>query len=101
MEENKKLQKLRDELDRARQVRVQTEHQLTRAENRLKYRESMSRKERTHHLIVVGAIFEQYFPELKGLSEIQLSAVIGSLDLDVFHGAIQKAMEESREEGDG
>ncbi|MBR1930914.1 MAG: DUF3847 domain-containing protein [Lachnospiraceae bacterium] len=100
MENNKKLQKLRTDLEQARMEKNQAEHQLKRAENRLKYRESMSRKERTHRLIVVGAIVEQYFPELKELTEIQMSAVFGSLDLEVFHQALKEAILQNGKEVD-
>lgn len=63
MEENEKLHKIRVEIEKAKQEKQQAERQLVRAENRLKYRENMSRKARTHRLIVLGAVMAQYFPE--------------------------------------
>ena len=90
--EHKDLQKLRNELEQARLEKEQAEHQLKRAENRLSYRENMKRKERTHQLIVLGAIMEQYFPELKGLSEERLGEIFSLLETaeiqKKFHEAI-------------
>jgi len=98
MEQNKNLEKLRDELEKAKTEKAQAEHQLKRTENRLQYREKFSRKERTHHLIVLGAIMEQYFPELKGLSEVQLGKIIRKLDYEEFHKVFADAIESSGEE---
>ena len=47
MEENEKLHKIRVEIEKAKQEKQQAKRQLVRAENRLKYRENMSRKART------------------------------------------------------
>ena len=52
MVENKNLNELRDELEQAKQEKLQAEHQLQRKKNQLSYRESYSRKERSHRLIV-------------------------------------------------
>ena len=98
MEQKQDLQKLRDDLEHARLEKIQAEHQLKRAENRLSYREGLSRKERTHHLIVLGAIMEQYFPELKGLSEVELGAVIGAIELETFHKGLYEAIEKNGKE---
>ena len=59
MEENKNLEELRKELEKAKRKRLQAEHQLQRKKNQLSYRESFSRKERSHRLIICGAIFEK------------------------------------------
>jgi hypothetical protein len=72
--------------------------QIIRAENRLKYRENLSRKARTHRLIVLGAVMEQYFPELKELSEVQLGQMMEHLDINALHGAFNKALANSRQE---
>ena len=63
MVENKNLEELRKELEKAKRERLQAEHQLQRKKNQLSYRESYSRKERSDRLIVCGAIFEKYFPQ--------------------------------------
>ena len=52
MVENKNLNELRDELEQAKQEKLQAEHQLQRKKNQLSYRESYSRKEHSHRLIV-------------------------------------------------
>ena len=85
MEENEKLHKIRAEVEKAKQEKQQAERLLVRAENRLKYRENMSRKARTHRLIVLGAVMEQYFPELKELSEVQLGQMMEHLDINELH----------------
>lgn len=53
MEEYEKLHKIRVELEKAKQEKQQAERQIVRAENRMKYRENLSRKARTHRLIVL------------------------------------------------
>ena len=50
MVENKNLNKLRDELEKAKREKLQAEHQLQRKKNQFSYRESYSRKERSHRL---------------------------------------------------
>ena len=69
MTENKNLEELRNELEQSKQEKIQLEHQIQRKKNQLSYRENFSRKERSHRLIVCGAIFEKYFPVVKDLSE--------------------------------
>ena len=55
-------------------------------------RESLSRKERTHRLIVRGAILEQYFPELKELSEPEISEVFQYIVKDELHQVLKEAI---------
>ena len=98
MEQKTNLQKLRADLEQAKLEKIQAEHQLKRAESRLSYRKGLSRKARTHQLIVLGAIMEQYFPELKDLSEAKLGEVIGALDLELFHKAMYEAIEKRGKE---
>ena len=45
----------------------------------------MSRKARTHRLIVLGAVMEQYFLEQKELSEVQLGQMMEHLDINELH----------------
>ena len=80
MVENKNLEELRDELEKAKREKLQAEHQLQRKKNQFSYRESYSRKERSHRLIVCGAIFEKYFPVIKDLSEKELSEALSKMD---------------------
>ena len=98
MEENDKLHKIRVELEKAKQEKQQAERQIVRAENRLKYRENLSRKARTHRLIVLGAVMEQYFPELKELSEVQIGQMMEHLDINALYGAFYNALTNGRQE---
>lgn len=98
MVENKNLNELRDELEQAKQEKLQAEHQLQRKKNQLSYRVSYSRKERSHRLIVCGAIFEKYFPVIKDLSEKELSEALGKMDNARFIKELEVAIEQVRKE---
>lgn len=98
MEENKNLEELRKELEKAKRKRLQAEHQLQRKKNQLSYRESYSRKERSHRLIVCGAIFEKYFPVIKDLSKKELSEVLSKMDNTRFTKEFEVAIEQVRKE---
>ena len=98
MVENKNLNELRDELEQAKQEKLQAEHQLQRKKNQLSYRASYSRKERSHRLIVCGAIFEKYFPVIKDLSEKELSEALSKMDNARFTKELEVAIEQVRKE---
>ena len=98
MVENKNLNELRDELEQAKQEKLQVEHQLQRKKNQLSYRESFSRKERSHRLIICGAIFEKYFPVIKDLSEKELSEALSKVDVAAFARELEAAIEQVRKE---
>lgn len=98
MEENKNLEELRKELEKAKRKRLQAEHQLQRKKNQLSYRESYSRKERSHRLIVCGAIFEKYFPVIKDLSKKELSEALSKMDNTRFTKELEVAIEQVRKE---
>ena len=98
MVENKNLNELRDELEQAKQEKLQAEHQLQRKKNQLSYRESFSRKERSHRLIVCGAIFEKYFPVIKDLSEKELSEALSKMDVARFTKELEVAINPVRKE---
>ena len=98
MEENKNLEELRKELEKAKRERLQAEHQLQRKKNQLSYRESYSRKERSHRLIVCGAIFEKYFPVIKDLSKKELSEALSKMDNARFTKELEVAIEQVRKE---
>ena len=98
MVENKNLNELRDELEQAKQEKLQAEHQLQRKKNQLSYRESFSRKERSHRLIICGAIFEKYFPVIKDLSEKKLSEALSKMDNARFTKELEVAIEQVRKE---
>ena len=96
MVENKNLNELRDELEQAKQEKLQAEHQLQRKKNQLSYRESFSRKERSHRLIICGAIFEKYFPIIKDLSEKELSEALSKMDVARFTKELEVAIDQVR-----
>ena len=98
MEENKNLKELRNELEQAKRERLQAEHQLQRKKNQLSYRESTSRKERSHRLIICGAIFEKYFPVIKVLSEKELSEALSKVDVAAFARELKAVIEQLRKE---
>ena len=98
MEENKNLKELRNELEQAKRERLQAEHQLQRKKNQLSYRESTSRKERSHRLIICGAIFEKYFPVIKDLSEKELSEALSKVDVAAFARELMAVIEQLRKE---
>ena len=99
MTENKNLEKLRNDLKRAEKEKLQVEHQLQRKKNQLSYRESFSRKERSHRLIVCGAVFEKYFPMLKNLSERELSETLSLVNVAAFTSELEIAIARIRKEG--
>ncbi len=98
MGENKNLEQLRKELEHAKKEKLQAEHQLQRKKNQLSYRENFSRKERSHRLIICGAIFEKYFPLIKGLSEKELSDVLSMTNINSFASELEKAIDQVRRE---
>ena len=99
MTENKNLEKLRDDLKQAEKEKLQAERQLQRKKNQLSYRESFSRKERSHRLIVCGAVFEKYFPMLKNLSERELSEALSLVNVAAFTSELEIAIARIRKEG--
>ena len=99
MTENKNLEKLRNDLKRAEKEKLQAERQLQRKKNQLSYRESFSRKERSHRLIVCGAVFEKYFPMLKNLSERELSEALSLVNVAAFTSELEIAIARIRKEG--
>lgn len=66
----------------------------------MKYRENLERKARTHRLIVFGAVMEQYFPELKELSEVQLGQLMKKLDINAIRREFYKAETDERRESE-
>ena len=98
MVENKNLNELRDELEQAKQEKLQAEHQLQRKKNQLSYRVSYTRKERSHRLIICGAIFEKYFPVIKDLSEKELSEALSKVNVARFTKELEVAIEQVRKE---
>jgi len=100
MEGYEHLEKLRRELEQKKAEKLQAEHQLQRKQNQLSYREGFSRRERSHRLIVCGAIFEKYFPMIKNLSEPELSEVLSTMNTYEFAKELEAAIDHLRKEGD-
>lgn len=100
MYEKKNLETLRNELKQKELEKKQAEHQLRRKQNQLSYRESFSRKERSHRLIVCGAIFEKYFPMIKDLTEPELSELLSRIDITEFTSELNSGIERIREAGE-
>ena len=98
MEENKNLKELRNELEQAKRERLQAEHQLQRKKNQLSYRQSNNRRERSHRLIICGAIVEKYFPVIKDLSEKELSEALSKVDVAAFARELKAVIEQLRKE---
>lgn len=99
MTENKNLEKLCNDLKQAEREKLQAEHQLQQKKNQLSYRESFSRKERSHRLIVCGAVFEKYFPMLKNLSERELSEALSLVNVAAFTSELEIAIARIRKGG--
>lgn len=99
MEGYEHLEKLRRELEQKKAEKLQAEHQLQRKQNQLSYREGFSRRERSHRLIVCGAIFEKYFPMIKNLSEPELSEVLSTMNTYEFAKELEAAIDHLRKEG--
>lgn len=98
MEGYEHLEKLRRELEQKKAEKLQAEHQLQRKQNQLSYREGFSRRERSHRLIVCGAIFEKYFPMIKNLSEPELSEVLSTMNTYEFAKELEAAIDHLRKE---
>lgn len=86
------LEKYKDLLEKAKEEKLQAEHRMERLEQRIAHREKMPRKERTHSLVVKGAILEHYFPEIKNLTEPQLSEVMSMVVSDMLHEEVRNAI---------
>ncbi len=96
MEGYEHLEKLRRELEQKKAEKLQAERQLQRKQNQLSYREGFSRRERSHRLIVCGAIFEKYFPMIKNLSEPELSEVLSTMNTYEFAKELEAAIDHLR-----
>lgn len=94
----KTIMDYRNDLASAEKQLEQATHRIERLEQKIKYRESLSRKERAHRLIVRGAILEQYFPELKELSEPEVSEVFHYIAKDELHQVLKEAITHVRRE---
>ena len=73
------LEKARLELEQAKKEKLQTEHQITRLENRLKTALRKQNTARTHRLVVEGAELEYVFENIEMLSKEKFWEFMGRL----------------------
>ena len=73
------LDQLRSEKEKAQRKRDQTERQANRYANQIEYVKNRSRKERTHHLCVIGGSVEAVAPVFKDLTEAEIIFLMGQI----------------------
>lgn len=66
------LDQLRSEKAEAERKRDQAQRQANRYANQIEYVEKRSRKERTHHLCIIGGAVESVAPIFKDLTETEI-----------------------------
>ena len=98
------LEKLRQELEAAKKEKLQYEHQLTRAENRLANCKKKQDKARTHRLIVEGAELEYVFDGIETIPQETFRAFLGELgslpDAQALYKKYSSVLSPSTEGGD-
>ena len=98
------LEKLRQELEAAKKEKLQYEHQLTRAENRLANYKKKQDKARTHRLIVEGAELEYVFDGIETIPQEAFRAFLGELgslpDAQTLYQKYVSVLNPSTEGGD-
>ena len=98
------LEKLRQELEAAKKEKLQYEHQLTRAENRLANYKKKQDKARTHRLIVEGAELEYVFDGIETIPQETFRTFLrelGSLpDAQTLYKKYASVLSPSTEGGD-
>lgn len=98
------LEKLRQELEAAKKEKLQYEHQLTRAENRLANYKKKQDKARTHRLIVEGAELEYVFDGIETIPQETFRAFLGELgslpDTQTLYKKYASVLSPSTEGGD-
>lgn len=73
------LDQLRSEKSDAEHKRDQAQRQANRYANRISYVQKRSRKERTHHLCVIGGAVESVAPVFKELPEAEIIFLMGQI----------------------
>ena len=109
-EKNKtKIEKLKEEkkgieeeLSKAVKKQEQIEQQLRRAENRAEFMKDNERRQRTHRLVIKGAIVEDIAPCLKYCSDQEFYNLMDAIfSLPQVQGIIMAKQENTQEEQDG
>jgi hypothetical protein len=73
------LDQLRSEREEAEHKRDQAERQSNRYANQIEYVQKRSRKERTHHLCIIGGAVESVAPVFKDLTEAEIIVLMGQI----------------------
>ena len=73
------LDRLRSEKEEAQRKRYQAQRQANRYANQIEYVQKRSRKERTHHLCVIGGAVESVAPVFKQLPEAEIIFLTGQI----------------------
>lgn len=90
------LNQLRSEKADAERKRNQAQRQANRYANQIEYVQKRSRKERTHHLCIIGGAVESVAPIFKELPEAEIIVLMGQIfDLPQVQALIQRREVES------
>lgn len=73
------LDQLRSEKADAERKRDQAQRQANRYANQIEYVQKRSRKERTHHLCIIGGAVESVAPIFKDLTEAEIIVLMGQI----------------------
>ena len=73
------LDQLRSEQEEAQRKRDQAQRQADRYANQIEYVQKRSRKERTHHLCIIGGAVESVAPIFKDLTEAEIVVLMGRI----------------------
>lgn len=76
---NNNLDQLRSEKEEAQRKRDQAQRVANRYANQIEYVQQRSRKERTHHLCIIGGSVESVAPVFKDLSEPEIVFLMGQI----------------------
>lgn len=73
------LERLRSEKEEAQRKRDQAQRQANRYANQIEYVQKRSRKERTHHLCIIGGKVESVAPLFNELTETEIIFLIDQI----------------------
>lgn len=91
------LDQLRNEKEEAERKRDQAQRQANRYANQIEYVQKRSRKERTHHLCIIGGSVEAVAPVFKNLTEQEIIFLMGQ----IFELPQVQAIIKRKEDADG
>lgn len=73
------LEQLRSEQEEAERKRDQSHRQANRYANQIEYVQKRNRKERTHHLCIIGGAVASVAPIFKDLTEPEIIVLMGQI----------------------